>query len=83
VSQSYLDKRNVECGGGVRVDALSYTFGEKVRGKIMEGKRGRIYFSKNMTMARFLHVYPHEAHHMFIEWTGETNLKLIEMIENG
>lgn len=81
VSQSYLDKRNKECGGGIKAEALSYTFGEKVLNKLMEDKRGRIYFSSSMTMARFLHVYFHEAHHMFIEWTGDVNEKLITEID--
>jgi hypothetical protein len=79
VSRSYLNKLNARAGGGLAALALSFPFGEKVLEGHLPDKTGRIYFSREMTLAQFAHVYFHETHHMFIEWTGDMHDKLLEL----
>ncbi len=82
VSRSHIDKLNLRAGGagGLKADALSFTFGDKVLTRFLPEKTGRVYFSEDMSADEFLHIYFHEAHHQFIEWTGEMHHKLLEIL---
>jgi hypothetical protein len=86
VSKKYLDRLNVRAGGGnggLKADALSFTFGDKIFTNFLHEKTGRVYFSEDVSMAEFCHIYFHEIHHQFIEWTGVMHSKLLDLIANG
>lgn len=85
VSTKYLSRVNrALAGGGLMADALAISFGDMVLNDVkLPSKTARVYFNISMSVDRFLHIYFHELHHCFIEWTGEKHDEMLKRFKGA
>lgn len=61
-------------------DGMAYDFGDPVppSDKLLPDREAKIFFSRAMSIDRFMHCLFHEIYHNLTEWTGRKHIELLE-----